>query len=157
MPRKLASTYAVKHVVGVRNTEDFDKNWLMAYKMMPNFTIKHIIISQLTFNLYSTGDSTVISTAAWQQKGLGFESLWDEGLFCVQVLHVSQRVLTRYPGFVLQCKDLHLGMGELVTLKGSTTLTSVINQLYLNPYATQTTDLNNPHRRSKDVSIVKRD
>lgn len=48
------------------------KIFIKTDKMMPNITIKQIIKSQLTFNLYSsTGDSTVISTAAWQQKGLG--------------------------------------------------------------------------------------
>lgn len=75
---------------------------------------------------------------------------------CAGSTHVSVGS-DQYPGFILQCKDLHLGMSELVILKGSTTtLTSVINQLYLNPHATQTADLNSPHRRSKDVSIVKR-
>lgn len=75
----------------------------MAYKIIPNITIK-------------------LGTALWPHSrkvlGSNFIGVKDFSVWSVHVLYVSAWILPRYPGFLLQHKEMHLGISNLSTRRG---------------------------------------
>lgn len=79
----------------------------MTYKIIPNITVK-------------------LETAQWlalvphSRKVLGSNVIGvkDFSVWSVYVLHVSAWSLARYPGFLLQHKEMYLGISHLATLMG---------------------------------------